>query len=165
MLQFFARVKQGVAITFPGGVFRQRVIEVVTFTLASADFVPPAHAPVVYHVRSALLGKDWLTVCINRQQRLVIAHDRRMTARDLENRLFTDAALAPGGPLMTYLAGLRSPEIRQQAWDDALTALVPNLVRALFTNFPGVSGETVTIRFDPTKPPVAPTVVSATPAK
>jgi hypothetical protein len=48
---------------------------------------------------------------------------------------------------------------------DALTALVPNLVRALFTNFPGVSGETVTIRFDPTKPPVAPTVVAATPAK
>jgi hypothetical protein len=42
---------------------------------------------------------------------------------------------------------------------NALTSLVPNLVRAMFTNFPGVSGETVTITFDPTKPPVAPAAV------
>lgn len=97
--------------------------------LTSAEYVPSAHAPVVYHVRSALLGKDWLNVCITRQQRLVIAHDRRMTARDLENRLFTDATLAPGGPLLTYLDGLRSPQIRQQAWDDALTALVTGIHR------------------------------------
>ncbi|WP_420124388.1 hypothetical protein [Nakamurella sp.] len=101
----------------------------LSVALASADYVPTAHAPVVYHVRSALLGKDWLNVCITRQQRLVIAHDRRMTARDLENRLYTDATLAPGGPLMSYLAGLRSPQIRQQAWDDALTALVDSIHR------------------------------------
>lgn len=37
---------------------------------------------------------------------------------------------------------------------NALTSLVPNLVRAMFTNFPGVSGETVTIRFNPNEPPV-----------
>ena len=39
-----------------------------------------------------------------------------------------------------------------------LTRLVPNLVTAMFTNFPGNSGETVRVRFDPAKPGVAPTV-------
>jgi hypothetical protein len=39
-----------------------------------------------------------------------------------------------------------------------LTQLVPNLVTAMFTNFPGNSGETVRVRFDPAKPGVAPTV-------
>lgn len=39
-----------------------------------------------------------------------------------------------------------------------LTKLVPNLVTAIFTNFPGNSGETVTVRFDPNKPGVAPTI-------
>ncbi len=39
-----------------------------------------------------------------------------------------------------------------------LTRLVPNLVTAIFTNFPGNSGETVRVRFDPAKPGVAPTV-------
>ncbi|WP_310475085.1 DUF4136 domain-containing protein [Sandarakinorhabdus sp.] len=39
-----------------------------------------------------------------------------------------------------------------------LTRLVPNLVTAIFTNFPGNSGETVRVRFDPSKPDVAPTV-------
>ncbi len=33
-----------------------------------------------------------------------------------------------------------------------LTQLVPNLVKAIFTNFPGSSGETVRVRFDPTQP-------------
>lgn len=33
-----------------------------------------------------------------------------------------------------------------------LTRLVPNLVTAIFTNFPGNSGETVRVRFDPAKP-------------
>jgi len=39
-----------------------------------------------------------------------------------------------------------------------LARLVPNLVTAIFTNFPGSSGETVRVRFDPAKPDVAPTV-------
>lgn len=39
-----------------------------------------------------------------------------------------------------------------------LTRLVPNLVTAMFTNFPGSSGETVRVRFDPAKPGTAPTV-------
>ncbi|WP_156254322.1 DUF4136 domain-containing protein [Sandarakinorhabdus oryzae] len=39
-----------------------------------------------------------------------------------------------------------------------LTRLVPNLVTAMFTNFPGNSGETVRVRFDPAKPDAAPTV-------
>jgi hypothetical protein len=39
-----------------------------------------------------------------------------------------------------------------------LTRLVPNLVTAMFTNFPGSSGETVRVRFDPAKPAVPPTV-------
>ena len=39
-----------------------------------------------------------------------------------------------------------------------LTRLVPNLVTAIFTNFPGSSGETVRVRFDPAKPGVAPTI-------
>lgn len=39
-----------------------------------------------------------------------------------------------------------------------LTQLVPNLVTAIFTNFPGNSGETVRVKFDPTKPDLAPTV-------
>jgi hypothetical protein len=39
-----------------------------------------------------------------------------------------------------------------------LTKLVPNLVTAMFANFPGSSGETVRVRFDPAKPGVAPTV-------
>lgn len=33
-----------------------------------------------------------------------------------------------------------------------LTKLVPNLVTAIFTNFPGSSGETVRVRFDPSQP-------------
>ena len=33
-----------------------------------------------------------------------------------------------------------------------LTKLVPNLVTAIFTNFPGNSGETVRVRFDPSRP-------------
>lgn len=37
----------------------------------------------------------------------------------------------------------------------ALTFLVPNLVRALFTDFPGVSGQTVTVTFDPSTPPAS----------
>ena len=36
-----------------------------------------------------------------------------------------------------------------------LTRLVPNLVTAMFTNFPGSSGETVRVRFDPAKPEFA----------
>lgn len=39
-----------------------------------------------------------------------------------------------------------------------MARLVPNLVTAMFTNFPGSSGETVRVRFDPAKPGVAPTV-------
>lgn len=39
-----------------------------------------------------------------------------------------------------------------------LTRLVPNLVTAIFTNFPGNSGETVRVRFDPAKPGEAPTI-------
>jgi hypothetical protein len=33
-----------------------------------------------------------------------------------------------------------------------LTRLVPNLVTAIFTNFPGNSGETVAVKFDPAQP-------------
>jgi hypothetical protein len=33
-----------------------------------------------------------------------------------------------------------------------LTVLMPNLVRAMFTQFPGNSGETVRVRFNPTRP-------------
>lgn len=39
-----------------------------------------------------------------------------------------------------------------------LTRIVPNLVKAIFTNFPGNSGETVRVKFDPTKPELPPTV-------
>ena len=39
-----------------------------------------------------------------------------------------------------------------------LTRLVPNLVTAIFTNFPGNSGETVRVRFDPAQPTKAPSV-------
>ena len=39
-----------------------------------------------------------------------------------------------------------------------LTQLVPNLVTAIFTNFPGNSGETVKVKFDPAQPGKPPTV-------
>jgi hypothetical protein len=39
-----------------------------------------------------------------------------------------------------------------------LTRIVPNLVTAIFTNFPGNSSETVRVKFDPARPDVAPTV-------
>ncbi len=39
-----------------------------------------------------------------------------------------------------------------------LTRLVPNLVTAIFTNFPGNSGETVSVRFDPNEPAKPPVV-------
>ncbi|KPF62363.1 hypothetical protein IP88_14755 [alpha proteobacterium AAP81b] len=39
-----------------------------------------------------------------------------------------------------------------------LTRLVPNLVTAIFTNFPGNSGETVRVTFDPAKPGVPATI-------
>jgi hypothetical protein len=39
-----------------------------------------------------------------------------------------------------------------------LSKLVPNLVTAIFTNFPGISGDTVRVRFDPTKPAQPPKV-------
>lgn len=37
---------------------------------------------------------------------------------------------------------------------NAATAVVPQLIAALFAGFPGNSGETVIIKFDPTKPPL-----------
>ena len=37
-----------------------------------------------------------------------------------------------------------------------LTRIVPNLVTAIFANFPGNSGETVRVQFDPARPDVAP---------
>ncbi len=40
-----------------------------------------------------------------------------------------------------------------------LTRLVPNLVTAIFTNFPGNSGEAVRVRFDPSQPGKPATVV------
>ena len=39
-----------------------------------------------------------------------------------------------------------------------LPKIVPNLVTAIFTNFPGNSGETVRVRFDPKQPAKPPTV-------
>lgn len=39
-----------------------------------------------------------------------------------------------------------------------LTKLVPNLVTAIFTNFPGRSGETVRVQFDPADPSKAPII-------
>jgi len=39
-----------------------------------------------------------------------------------------------------------------------LTQLVPNLVTAIFTNFPGNSGETVRVKFDPSQPAKPPTI-------
>ncbi|OYU16278.1 MAG: lipoprotein transmembrane [Alphaproteobacteria bacterium PA4] len=42
-----------------------------------------------------------------------------------------------------------------------LTRLVPNLVTAIFTNFPGNSGETVRVKFDPANPGKPPTVKPA----
>lgn len=39
-----------------------------------------------------------------------------------------------------------------------LTQIVPNLVTAIFTNFPGNSGEAVRVRFDPNRPDVAPKI-------
>lgn len=41
-----------------------------------------------------------------------------------------------------------------------LTMLMPSLVRAMFTRFPGNSGETLRVRFDPTRPD-APATVTA----
>ncbi len=40
-----------------------------------------------------------------------------------------------------------------------LTQLVPNLLTAIFTNFPGNSGETVRVRFDPSQPAKPATVM------
>ena len=58
-------------------------------------------------------------------------------------------------------ASLFEGRAQTNSTNSALTFLVPNLTRAMFTGFPGVSGETVTITFDPTKPPVAPSGTAA----
>jgi hypothetical protein len=39
-----------------------------------------------------------------------------------------------------------------------LTQIVPNLVTAMFADFPGNNGETVRVRFNPARPDVAPTI-------
>jgi ribosomal protein L35AE/L33A len=38
------------------------------------------------------------------------------------------------------------------ASNNNLTSLMPNLVRAMFTEFPGTSGQTVRVRFNPNRP-------------
>ena len=42
-----------------------------------------------------------------------------------------------------------------------LTQLVPNLVQAVFAGFPGNSGETIRVKFDPARPDVPPVIASA----
>jgi hypothetical protein len=43
-----------------------------------------------------------------------------------------------------------------------LTQLVPNLIHALFAGFPGVSGQSVRVRFNPQQPATTTTITPTT---
>jgi len=93
-------------------------------TLASAQFSPRAHEPVVYHARAQMLRPDWLFATVEMRRRLVIEEIKQRTGRDLENRFTSDATLMPGGPLQSYLEGLRDPVVQAKARRSALAGLV-----------------------------------------
>ena len=93
-------------------------------TVASAQFSPRAHEPVVYQARARMLRPDWLFTTIDVRRRLVIEEIKQRTGRDLENRFTSDATLMPGGPLRSYLEGLRDPAVQSEARRAALGSLV-----------------------------------------
>lgn len=93
-------------------------------TLASAQFSPRAHEPVVYQARAQMLQADWLFTAIDIRRQLVIEEVKQRTGRDLESRVNLDTTLQAGGPLMSYLAALRDPEVQARARRFALSGLV-----------------------------------------
>ncbi|MET0965995.1 MAG: hypothetical protein ABWZ02_06340 [Nakamurella sp.] len=93
-------------------------------TLASAQFSARAHEPVIYQARAQMLRPDWLFTVIDERRRLVIEEIRERTGRDLENRITSDATLMEGGPLLSYLEGLRDPAVQARTRQRALAGLV-----------------------------------------
>ncbi|MEP6559464.1 MAG: hypothetical protein ABJD68_00105 [Nakamurella sp.] len=93
-------------------------------TLASAQFSPRAHEPVIYQARAQMLRPDWLYTVIDDRRRLVIEEIKDRTGRDLENRITSDATLMVGGPLLSYLEGLREPSVQTRIRQRALAGLV-----------------------------------------
>ncbi len=96
----------------------------LAMTLASAQFSARAHEPVVYQARAQMLRPDWLFTVIDARRRLVLEEIKDRTGRDLENRITSDATLMDGGPLLSYLQGLREPSVQYRARQRALSALV-----------------------------------------
>ncbi len=93
-------------------------------TLASGQFSPRAHEPVVYQARAQMLQPDWLSKSIDERRRLVIEEVKARSGRDLESRITLDTALMPGGALRSFLEVLRDPQVRSRARGAAVTGLV-----------------------------------------
>ena len=96
----------------------------LSVTLASARYSPETHQAALYRARGMLLRPGWLARQYERRRDQVLADLQRRTDRDLENRLWTDAAVQDGGPVSCYLEGLRDPALRVSARTSAMTALV-----------------------------------------
>ena len=96
----------------------------LSVTLASAHFSPILHEATVYQARARILRQGWLVEQIARRRGHVLADLKSRTGRDVERRIDTDVELQPEGPLRSYLNGLRSPRLRLEARQDAVTELV-----------------------------------------
>ena len=96
----------------------------LSMTLAGAQYSRDTHEAALYRARGRLLRPGWLARQYERRRDQVLADLQQRTDRDLENRLWTDAAVQDGGPVVLYLEGLRDPELRVKARQSAMKALV-----------------------------------------
>jgi hypothetical protein len=90
-----------------------------------------------------MLRPGWLAEQIHRRRALVLAEVTRRTGRDLENRLNSDVELSDGGPVLSFLEGLRDPTLRSRTREVAISRLVETVAES---STPG--GLLPTVRID-----------------
>lgn len=95
----------------------------LAITLTGANYSPDTHEAALYRARASLLRSGWLARQFAYRRDHVRAELSRRTDSDLGDRLWSDAAVAPGGPVDSYLAGLRDPRLRHQVYRSAIATL------------------------------------------
>jgi hypothetical protein len=95
----------------------------LAMTLASAQFVPDLHEPLLYRVRSETLRPDWLANQVADRRAMACRRVNRLTGNDVADRIDSDAELLVGGPLLSYLDALRQPALRQEVRSAAMEKL------------------------------------------
>ena len=100
----------------------------LSMKLAAARFSMDKHEAIVFRARGRLLSPGWLSRHYQHRRDQILQDIRRRTDRDLEGRLWTDAAMDEGGPLKSYLAGLRNDDLREQSRLVMVNALVDAVI-------------------------------------